>query len=364
MPRPEPCAPWVRPLLRWYRRVRRPLPWRAQGVTPYAVWVSEIMLQQTRVETVAPYYRRFLERFPDVRSLAAAAPQRVLKAWEGLGYYGRARRLHAAAALLLREAGGELPRTAAELRRLPGVGDYTAAAVASICFGAREAVVDGNVERVAARFFGVETDPGTAAARTDMARRLRDAMGGVRPGDFNQALMELGALVCLPAAPRCRACPLRSGCVALRRGLQSALPARSASKPVPLRVLAAAVCRRGDRWLLVRRPPQGLLGGLWEFPCVRMPAGVPGRREVLAALRRALLPAAGVGRRHEPVRHAYSHFRVVVHPFEVSLQGGAAPAGRWVTLRGARRLPLTRVALILLQTSISSALPSIAGVVL
>ena len=232
-------------LLRWYRQHRRSLPWRGTR-DPYRVWVSEIMLQQTRVETVRDYYRRWLRAFPTIAAVARAPLTRVLKLWEGLGYYSRARNLHQAA----RQMAGRVPGTVAELQQLPGIGRYTAGAIASIAFGQRAPVVDGNVARVFTRVF----------ARTDRHWELAEVLLPERDcGDFNQALMELGALVCLPAQPRCAQCPLRGVC---QRG---ELPARRSPPLRPVTESALFIQRAGKVWLR-QRPAQGLLAGLWELP--------------------------------------------------------------------------------------------------
>jgi A/G-specific adenine glycosylase len=256
-------------LLRWYDAVARDLPWRRTR-DPYAIWISEIMLQQTRVETVLDYYRRFLERFPTVGDLARAATEEVLALWSGLGYYRRARQLHGAAQEVAAR-GGELPGTAAELRQLAGIGDYTAAAVASIAFGEVIPVLDGNVERVLCRLLAVAENP----KKKEPRRRLLTAAAGLldhqRPGDSNQALMELGATVCLPRAPRCPACPLASACAARAQGEPERFPTPKVRK-APLRIRRwLAVVERGERWLLFRRPEEEeLLAGIWELPWVEV----------------------------------------------------------------------------------------------
>ena len=292
----------VRDLGAWYDEVARDLPWRRTR-DPYAVWLSEIMLQQTRVETVVPYFERFLARFPDVGSLAAAPLDDVLGLWSGLGYYRRARQLHAAAREVTERWGGALPASAAELRTLSGVGAYTAGAVASIAFDRREPLVDGNVARVLARLEGIDDDVRGAEG----ARRLWEAAARLvpedRPGRFNQALMELGATVCSPRAPRCEACPVRARCVAAEEGRQDALPVVSPKRaPRAVRVVAAVI-RHGGRVWLARRVESGLFGGLWEPPMVEA-------RSIAAA--RAALAGAGIAadvrvRRAGEVKHVLSH---------------------------------------------------------
>jgi A/G-specific adenine glycosylase len=277
---------------------RRAMPWRETG-DPYAIWVSEVMLQQTRVDTVRPYYRRWMGRFPTVQALAAAELDDVLRVWQGLGYYARARNLHRAARLICRELAGRVPDTVEGLRLLPGVGEYTAGAVASIAFGVRTPAVDGNVRRVLSRLYDLEAPSPS---------RLRELATGLvpaeRPGDFNQALMELGATLCTPRSPDCAACPLAQWCRARALGVQEARPRRVASKPVPARTARTAVLLRQDgRVLLVRRRGGGLLAGLWEFPDDAAPA--PARALVGRARRRSSLA---------PVVHTFSHLRVTYRP--------------------------------------------------
>jgi A/G-specific adenine glycosylase len=271
-PSDEPDAARARELrallLAWFDRERRDLPWRADR-DAYRVWISEAMLQQTRVETVLPYYARFVARFPDVGMLAAAPVDDVLAAWSGLGYYRRARTLHAAARAVVELHGGQLPRTRAELLALPGVGPYTAGAVLSIAYDLREALVDGNVARVLARLFAVDGDPASSAFQErawGLARAL--VADAERPGDWNQALMELGALVCAPREPDCARCPLAGLCAARATGRERELP-RAKARAAPVDVeLVLLVAERGDALLLERRPETGRMAGLWQLPTV------------------------------------------------------------------------------------------------
>jgi A/G-specific adenine glycosylase len=338
--------------LDWYDRYRRDLPWRATR-DPYAIWISEAMLQQTRVETVIPYYQRFIERFPDVAALASADLDDVLGVWQGLGYYSRARNLRAAARVLVDDFGGEIPDDVEGLRRLPGVGRYTAGAVASIAFDRPEPVVDGNVARVLTRLRGIRED----VKRADVARRLWDEAGelarGPRPGDLNQALMELGARVCTPRSPSCPACPLRRHCDAHREGDAAELPvlARRA-EPRLMEAAAALVLRRG-RALAVRRPPEGLLGGLWELP-----GGELVRRErpgtgLVRALRERVGLAVERSERAGVVEHGFTHRRLRLHVFRCDTAKGRIrlagfDAHRWLEPAALAGLPqgaVTRKAL-------------------
>ena len=254
-----------RDLVLWYRRHHRKLPWRASH-DPYRIWVSEIMLQQTRVETVRPYYARWLRAFPTIQALARASDDRVLKLWEGLGYYSRARNLHRAAQAIVREHNGHLPRTAEGLLNLPGIGRYTAGAIASIAFGERVPLVDGNVARVFARIFAIRANVKSLRTLQSLWRLAEDLLPDVEPGDFNQALMELGALVCTPANPQCDTCPMRQVCAARARGLVELLPNRGDKPRIVHLVAKTAFVKRGNRILLKRRPRRGLLANFWELP--------------------------------------------------------------------------------------------------
>jgi len=305
-------------LLAWFRKGARDLPWR-RTKNPYAIWVSEVMLQQTQIATVIPYYDRWMKRFPTVRALARAALDDVLKAWEGLGYYARARNLHKAARELRR-----LPRTVEGWRDVPGVGPYTAAAIASIAFGERAAVFDGNVRRVLSRL----------EAR-DVAEPL--PVPRANPGDYNQALMELGQRVCTPRAPKCAECPLADQC----RGKDDPerWPSRKPKKEVPHHEVAIGVIWKGDRFYVQRRQEEGLLGGLWEFPGGKRERG----ESFKECLRREILEETGfdvdVGPFLTAVRHRYSHFSVELHTHLCFFRRGKG-AGRWVTLEEVEALAM------------------------
>ena len=256
-------------LLAWYGLHRRKLPWRGLR-DPYGVWVSEIMLQQTRVETVMAYFRRWMERFPTVQSLAAADQADVLKMWEGLGYYSRARNLHKAAQTVAREHGGELPRSADGLRTLPGVGRYTAGAIASMAYGLDEPAVDGNIARILARVRAMRGDIKSPAVQRKLWQAAHELIPPGRAGEFNQALMDLGAAVCRPQKTDCPGCPIAGHCLAHARGLQHRLPTPTRAKPLPhVEIVVGIILRRAaGRWklLIARRPESAMLGGLWEFP--------------------------------------------------------------------------------------------------
>jgi A/G-specific adenine glycosylase len=327
-----------RRLLAWWDAGHRDLPWRfpQRAADPYRVWIAEVMLQQTRVEAVVPYYGRFLERLPDLRALAGASEDEVLSLWSGLGYYARARNLRRAAGEALARHGG-LPADPVALRALPGLGDYTAGAVASIAFAVPAPAVDGNVARVLSRLFLVDDDP-ASPGRARRLRRLAAALlasgdGALRPGDLNQALMELGATAC-GRTPACGRCPLAALCLARRSGRERELP-RPRRRPPRRRLrLGCALVVDGDRVLLVRSPPGGLFGGLWGPPS----APLDGARDPRAALRRGLRAAHGldlaVGRLAGEVRRPLTHRELVLSAFACRLRG-ARPA------RGVRFVPRT-----------------------
>ncbi len=294
-------------LLRWYQRDKRDLPWRRTR-DPYAIWLSEVMLQQTRVDTVVPYYARFLARFPRLCDLAAAELEEVLAAWSGLGYYRRARALHLAAREVVARYGGELPRESDALMRLPGIGRYTAGAIASIAFSEPTPVVDGNVTRVLARVFGIHDDVSAGPTQRRLWALAAALVPDDAPGELNQALMELGATLCTPRGPQCPRCPLESACQAHRDGDPEALPRTRPKRVAPSVALVAVVATCVDGVLLARRAPSGLFGGLWEPPMVAA-EGVASARGALAALgvsRRAKLEDAGL------VRHALTHRRLEI----------------------------------------------------
>lgn len=327
----------VNRLLRWYARERRDLPWRRTR-DPYRIWVAEVMLQQTQVDTVIPYYKRFLRRFPTLSNLARASLDAVLKAWEGLGYYARARHLHAAARRIVVQHGGRFPRAFPEILALPGIGRYTAGAIASIAFDQRVPVLDGNVRRVLCRVFNIDADPSQSATQKRLGSLATWLLPRDRPGAFNQALMELGSQVCTPRRPRCSICPLRDLCEARRLGIQESLPAKRLRRARPHYDIAAGVIWKDNRLLIAQRPARGLLGGLWEFPGGKVRAG-----ESLAhAARREIVEELGiqvqVGEKMATLEHAYTHFRITLHVFRCRYVSGqpkalGCAAWRWVTPR-------------------------------
>ncbi len=327
-------------LLIWYQTYQRSLPWRGE-TDPYKIWVSEVMLQQTQVATVIPYYDRFLSRFPSVQALAAASLDDVLKAWEGLGYYARARNMYKAAQTIVQEHGGQLPQTYQALRKLAGFGEYTAGAVASIAFGHPVAAVDGNVKRVLSRLFAIEDDITSKAGRTQLQSKA-DALAqqAFVPADWTQTLMELGATICTPTKPKCLLCPAQALCQGRLRGLAESLPVKPQKKSTPHYDVAAGIIYDSEarkRFLIAQRPLDGLLGGLWEFPGGKQEAGetLPEclRREIREELGLDIAVAELVTR----VKHAFTHFKITLHAYVAVLRAGqpqkmGVADWAWVTL--------------------------------
>lgn len=325
--------PDARALLAWYDRHRRDLPWRAPAggsADPYRVWLSEIMLQQTTVQAVKPYYARFLALFPTVEALAAAPAEQVMAAWAGLGYYSRARNLHACAQAVVEAHGGRFPSEEGALRALPGIGAYTAGAVAAIAFNRRAAAVDGNVERVFSRILALEEPlPG---ARGRIAAAALAVTPEDRPGDFAQALMDLGATICTPRRPACALCPWRDPCRARAAGAQESFPRKAAKKTGASRRGAAFLALAGEAVLLRTRPGKGLLGGMAELPGTQWRAD----HDPLSALGFQPLPLAWIAA-NETVRHVFTHF-----PLELAVFAARAPAGATAP-EGMRFTPLAKL---------------------
>ena len=340
-------------LVAWYGRQQRELPWRtgpAGQRDGYAVWVSEVMAQQTRLSVVVDYFNRWMARFPTVERLAEADQQEVLKQWEGLGYYSRARNLHRAARIVTDEFAGRLPRTRQELLQLPGIGAYTAGAILSLAFGLPEPILDGNVKRVFSRLWDIDAPVDAHAIQEQLWTYARAVVEAApQPGAVNEGLMELGALLCLPQNPRCLLCPLQSDCLAAARGTQNQRPVRSPRRQTPHFDVTAAVIWEGtlgaSRLLITQRPADGLLGGLWVFP--------GGRKEEVdadlpACLRRTIQQELGititVGEQVTKVQHAFTHFRMTLHAFHARIEDGTPqPIGvadwRWTTLDTIEQFP-------------------------
>ncbi len=325
-------------LLDWFDRVRADLPWRSAQPDPYRVWLSEVMLQQTQIETVIPYYHRFLADYPDVKALAQAPLDDVLKRWEGLGYYSRARNLHKTAGIVANQMDGQFPRSAADLMKLPGIGRYTAGAIASIAYGERVPVLDGNIIRVFSRFLDLPDDVTQTATQNKLWDFAAQQVPAERPGDHNQALMELGQKICTPRKPACEECPLMLGCRARASGSQLQRPYKPKKPPTPHYDVAAGIVYRADgRLLIAQRPLEGLLGGLWEFPGGKQEPDETLPQALQRELREELALEVEVGELFTVVKHAFTHFKITLYAFECRHIGAEpqaiqAQAFAWVTL--------------------------------
>ncbi len=334
----------VESLLAWWDHDHAKLPWR-ESRDPYAIWVSEIMLQQTQITTVIPYYTRWMRRFPDVGTLASAPLADVLKMWEGLGYYSRGRNLHAAAQMVMAEFDGHIPTTAAELMRLKGIGRYTAGAIASIAFDHPEPVLDGNVIRVLSRLINLAADVTKNETKKQLWQLAADLVPQKRPGDYNQALMELGQTICLPANPKCLLCPLIDQCVARQSGTQHERPVRPLRKRTPhYDVVAGIIWQTGERaatapLLIAQRPLNGLLGGLWEFPGGKQENGETYPQTLKREIKEELAIDIHVQQDGylTSIKHAYTHFRITLHAYQATYNSGniqhiGVADHAWVTL--------------------------------
>lgn len=340
---------FVHPLLAWYEANARELPWRSD-CSPYCTWVAEVMLQQTQVDTVIPYFLRWMDRFPDTQALAAADEQEVLSYWEGLGYYSRARNLHRSAKIIESEWGGELPRTVKGLQTLPGIGPYTAGAIASIAYQEDAAAVDGNIRRVLSRVFDVREPARSPKGEQVLWSLAESNLPQGRAGAYNQALMDLGSLICTSKNPDCGNCPIESYCQARALGIQEERPVKLPRKQIPHYIVTAAIIRRDGRVLLAQRPKDGLLGGLWEFPGGTLEDT---DEDLTACLMREIREELGVGLQvGEPFgayQHAYTHFKISLHAFLCALEDDAQPknleseALAWVRTSELEAYPMGKV---------------------
>ncbi|HEU0004363.1 MAG TPA: A/G-specific adenine glycosylase [Terriglobia bacterium] len=323
-------------LLKWYDEHQRDLPWR-NTTDPYPVWISEVMLQQTQVQTVIPYYRKFLEHFPCIAALAQANTDALLRLWAGLGYYSRARNLQKAAQIIVKQFGGRFPQRYTDVLALPGIGRYTAAAIVSIAFGEPYAVLDGNVSRVLARLLKISGDPKSSAVQRRLWTAAQQLLPAGRPGDFNQAVMELGATVCSPRQPRCLVCPWRQQCLARQHGLQELIPEKAQRAKARRSLQATVVIRHRGRFLIVRRSSHRLLRGFWEFPATEL------RQKGSAAKMISSVAVENYGLNLESVeplitiKHSITTRRIELQVFRANLAVGASskmndPDCRWVRL--------------------------------
>jgi A/G-specific adenine glycosylase len=339
--------PISKKILAWYSRHQRDLPWRRTS-DPYHIWVSEIMLQQTQVDTVIPYYRRFLSKFPTLDSLAKASVNEVLMVWENLGYYTRARNLHAAAKEMVDRWKGKVPDTLDDLRLLPGIGPYTAAAILSFAYNRRIAPLDGNVRRVVCRLFCIREPvhlPSTLDRISDIAFELVPEKAS---SSFNQGLMDLGSSICTPRKPSCEICPLKKECSALGAGIQATLPLSKKRKPLPHKSITAAILTDVQgRLLLLQRPIKGLLGGLWKFPGGEKKPEESFEQSLRRNVKEELGIRIKVGTPVISVKHIYTHFRITLHAFECTKTGIGPRVGlglkrKWMAPSDLQTVPLSK----------------------
>lgn len=324
------------------------MPWRGEA-DPYKIWVSEIMLQQTQVQQATPYFQNFISLFPTVYELAEADQQDVLKAWEGLGYYSRARNLHAAAKMVVDEFDGRVPETYDEIIKLKGVGPYTAAAVTSIAFSKPNAVVDGNVIRVITRYYGIEDDTRSTKTRRKVQELTNDLIDEEKPGDFNQALMELGSQVCTPSSPNCSECPVQKGCIAVKMAKTDTIPYKSPAKKKPHYIIGVGVIEReaDDKILIALRPNDAMLGGLWEFPGGKQEGDESIQQTVERELSEELEVEVKAYKELMSFKHTYSHFSITMHAWHCKLLSGEpkpkeSQEVRWVTKEELDKYPFPK----------------------
>jgi len=333
-------------LIQWYHRHHRRLPWRETD-DPYRIWISEVMLQQTQIQTALPYYQKFLREFPDVKALASSNLQKVLKVWEGLGYYARARNMHRAAKTILEQHDEKFPDTWETFRKLPGVGEYIAAAVLSIAFNQPYAVVDGNVKRVLARFHEISGPVNKYSSYKTFKQAAEALLDRRYPGIFNQALMELGARICKPKNPDCMSCPVHFGCRANQTGRVDQFPKRIKTPETPLHHIAVGVVYKNNHMLITRRKPEGLLGGLWEFPGGKVRKDERPEQACAREIKEEVNLSVTVTGHIAQVKHAYTHFKILMEVFSCRyLSGDVKLKGpvdfRWITIREVDQYPFPK----------------------
>ncbi|WP_223155087.1 A/G-specific adenine glycosylase [Alkalibacillus aidingensis] len=330
-------------LIHWYQKEKRDLPWR-QNQDPYRIWVSEIMLQQTQVDTVIPYFEQFMERYPTVYDLAKADEQEVLKSWEGLGYYSRARNLHSAVREVVQEYGGEVPCEKSEIKKLKGVGPYTQGAILSIAYGQPEPAVDGNVMRVMSRILQIEEDIAQAKTKKIFEDVVKTVISKEDPSSFNQGLMELGALICRPTNPKCEICPVKEHCTAFEKDIQDQLPIKTKKKKQKREAFFTLILQdQQGRYLIQKRPEQGLLANMWEFPLVSKAEAT--EADVLNWLKADYGLEVEVDEKGEQVRHVFSHVIWELDVIKVKIIKGHAPEGlgKFVTVDELSHYPFPNV---------------------
>ena len=341
--------PMHQELLEWFAKNKRDLPWR-ENRTPYRVWISEIMLQQTRVETVIPYYTRWMEAFPNPVSLAKSDEQQVLKQWEGLGYYSRARTLYKTAGIIMQKWNGIFPNDLKTLESLPGIGRYTAGAIASIAFNQAVPALDGNIRRIYSRLFDLAIPLRTKESETILWQLAGSEIEGENsPGAYHEALMDLGSSVCLPSAPRCLLCPLTSWCEAFKKNRVSQRPVTKQAKSIPHFIVTAGIIQKpNDEVLIAQRPAHGLLGGLWEFPGGKQEKNETLEECLIRELREELEVQVIIKAPFGVYKHAYTHFRVTLHAFLCEIgdqnpQPVEAQALRWVEIPNLAAFPMGKI---------------------
>jgi A/G-specific adenine glycosylase len=329
-------------ILTWYSKHARDLPWRNQP-DPYAIWVSEVMLQQTQVSAVIPYFTRWMKRFPDILTLSQASEGDVLSMWEGLGYYARARNLSKASRVVMRDYRGVLPADMNELRKIPGIGRYTAAAIASMAFGADEVALDGNIKRVISRVFNIRIPVNTNNGEKTLLVLASRYLPAGRAGDYNQALMDIGATICLPKNPECGICPVKNICEAWNKNLQGSLPVLIRKPIPPTLVKAAAVVKRGRKVLIIQRQSNGLLGGMWEFPSAQV-KGNPSA-ELSSVINSTYKLKVTSSKYLDTINHAFTHFKLTEHVFLCTLKKETKllPGFRWISIDELSNYPMGKV---------------------
>ncbi|WP_020401673.1 A/G-specific adenine glycosylase [Gracilimonas tropica] len=335
-------------LLNWYQDHKRQMPWRGEA-DPYKIWISEIMLQQTRVDQATPYFQNFISLFPTVYDLAKSDQQEVLKAWEGLGYYSRARNLHAASKMVVEEFDGKVPETYNKIIKLKGVGPYTAAAVTSIAFNKPNAVVDGNVIRVLTRYLGIEDDTRSTKTRRKVQEFASELIDPEHPGDFNQAMMELGSEICTPSNPDCQNCPIQAGCVATKMAKTDTIPYKSPAKKKPHHIIGVGIIERDedDKILIALRPNDAMLGGLWEFPGGKKEDNEKIQQTVERELKEELGVEVKAYKELMSLKHTYSHFSITMHAWFCKLISGdpkpkESQEVRWVSREELGKFPFPK----------------------
>jgi A/G-specific adenine glycosylase len=340
---PNPNQNLQRKLLAWYDKEKRDLPWR-NTKDPYSIWVSEIMLQQTQVKTVIPYYERWIRTLPTIESLSNAPEQKVLKLWEGLGYYSRAKNLKKASQILCKEMNKELPKTVEALQKLPGIGRYTAGAISSIAFELKAPVLDGNIKRVLSRLFCINENGTTSASEKILWQKSEDLVPDVRPGDFNQALMELGATICMPNSPTCQRCPLKNKCEAFLKFTVEQFPPLKKKIPSKKIEVSAGIIIKNNKVYIQQRLKNALMGGLWEFPGGKREKGESPEECLEREIKEEMGVTINILKKIMTIKHTYTQFRVTLHAFTCELQNKQirpteCQQWKWVSLLNLKKYP-------------------------